>query len=158
MKMLFMVIAFAVCVLIGVYIKNKFQKKEKLLNNFINFCESTRTQISFLQTGLDKLIEVESGKYKGEFSGILNSYSKHLNEGVPLEKPRSLNEEEWMIMHGMFEKLGKSDVKNQVALCENTKLAIMPNFESARIKNRNEGTMWLKLMFCAAFAVLIILI
>jgi len=158
MKIIFMIFGFAVCALTGVYIKNRFQKKEKLLNDFIYFCESTKAQIAFLQTGLDKLIETEIKKYKGEFVKVLESFSKYLKEGIPLEKTKNITEEEWIIMFNMFEKLGRSDVKNQVALCENTKLAITPLYESAKDKNKSEGNMWLKLMFCAGFALVIILL
>lgn len=158
LKIFLMIASFAVCALIGVYLKTKMSKKEKLLCAFANFCESTKSQISFLQTNLNTLIENEKQSRKGEFSDLLDSYLKKLKSGEQIKKPKLLTDNEWEIMSNIFNKLGKSDVKNQEALLENSRLAIAPMVESAKEKNKKDGTMWLKLFICLGVAIVIVLI
>lgn len=157
-KIILMICGFAVCVITGAIIKGRYQRKEKCLVDFENFCESIKTQIAFLQTNLDKLIEIEVGKCGREFASLLKAYQKSLADSASRTKPKFLSEEEWSIIENMFSSLGKSDVKNQIALCENCKNAIAPSVQKAKEKNTKEGSMWFKVMFCLGFAVVVVLI
>ena len=157
-KIAVMLVSFSACLMTGIIIKSRFHRKEKMLGQFISFCESLKTQISFLQTNLDRLIEIEIGKSRDDFKKLLECYLRELRGEAKFEKPKMLDEQEWEIMRNLFNGLGKSDIKNQVALCENSKQAIMQNFETARQKNKTEGSMWLKLMFCLGFVSIIVFV
>ncbi len=152
-------ILFGISVGVGVYIKMLNQTKIKFKLDVLNFCDYVKTQISFAKKPLKQIVLSYAENATAEFKNILTEYVSTLGTtNRYLINNKELTIDEVTILNALFDELGKSDVKRQAELCDNSKRLLLNGYEEYKTKKQKAGDLGLKLSICAGLLLAIVLI
>ena len=102
------------CGYLGFSISLYYKKREKFFNDFVDFLNYSKTQISFFQ---NRLIDIFFNfDCSGELKRIINLKAKQIDSGVVeiIKKPSFISDNEWQWIIGFLDNLGKCDVDTEI--------------------------------------------
>lgn len=150
---------FGISVGVGVYVKMQNQAKIKFKLDILNFCDYVKTQIGFAQMSLKQIVLNYASNATVELKQMLNEYAEGLGNSKEFSiYNKELTTDEVAVLQSLFNELGKSDVKRQLELCENSKKLLINGYEDYKNKKQKAGDLGLKLSVCAGLLIAILLI
>lgn len=142
-------ILFCCSISTGFYIKMCKLNKIKFQLDLLNFCDYLKSQISFSKKPVKEIVLSYGENATSKLKKILNSFCTQIGETQNIEvKCDNLNFEENKIVNTLFQNLGRSDLKNQIELCENTRVLLYSNYEINKEKLKTSGDISFKLSVC----------
>lgn len=133
--------------------------------NLYDFCSFLSSQISFLKTDLTSLIKTKQIEYQKDFNSTLKSYLNALVSnnfskqfGDELKKQNILTMDEQTQICNFFEKLGKTNQQDQLAILSATKQQVQEKLKLLNQDLSKKGTVNLKLGIMLALALFVIFI
>lgn len=117
-KILLLISLFCTSGYLGYNISQTFIKKQQFYQDLLSFCQSLKTEISFLKTDLISIFE--KYEYKSKFNEVLNDIQQNLknqnniNFEEIFEKYGFLNEQDKILLKNIFIELGQLGYDEQL--------------------------------------------
>ncbi len=162
-KVLLLVVIFVLAVFIGVSINSYFTNRKKFFQEFSNFLEYLKIQVSFQKSKIKQLVEEYKKQNIDEnFMKLLDDYLiylTNLNAEVPFEaKLAILKENEKSIISRVFMSIGRFNSDGEVANIHNALKEANSLLIDAQENQKKYGAVGVKLSIALGLLLIIVII
>ena len=162
-KVLLLVVIFVLAVFIGISINSYFTNRKKFFQEFSNFLEYLKIQVSFQKSKIKQLVEEYKKQNIDEnFMKLLDDYLLYLtnlNAEVPFEvKLDILKENEKSIISRVFMSIGRFNSDGEVANIHNALKEANSLLVDAQENQKKYGAVGVKLSIALGLLLIIVII
>ena len=162
-KVLLLVVIFVLAVFIGISINSYFTNRKKFFQEFSNFLEYLKIQVSFQKSKIKQLVEEYKKQNIDEnFMKLLDDYLLYLtnlNAEVPFEvKLDILKENEKSIISRVFMSIGRFNSDGEVANIHNALKEANSLLVDAQENQKKYGAVSVKLSIALGLLLIIVII
>ena len=162
-KVLLLVVIFVLAVFIGISINSYFTNRKKFFQEFSNFLEYLKIQVSFQKSKIKQLVEEYKKQNIDEnFIKLLDDYLLYLtnlNAEVPFEaKLDILKENEKSIISRVFMSIGRFNSDGEVANIHNALKEANSLLIDAQENQKKYGAVSVKLSIALGLLLIIVII
>lgn len=162
-KVLLLVVIFVLAVFIGISINAYFTNRKKFFQEFSNFLEYLKIQVSFQKSKIKQLVEEYKKQNIDEnFMKLLDDYLiylTNLNAEVPFEaKLAILKENEKSIISRVFMSIGRFNSDGEVANIHNALKEANSLLIDAQENQKKYGAVGVKLSIALGLLLIIVII
>ena len=162
-KVLLLVVIFVLAVFIGISINSYFTNRKKFFQEFSNFLEYLKIQVSFQKSKIKQLVEEYKKQNIDEnFMKLLDDYLLYLtnlNAEVPFEvKLDILKENEKSIISRVFMSIGRFNSDGEVANIHNALKEANSLLIDAQENQKKYGAVSVKLSIALGLLLIIVII
>ena len=151
MKLMLILIVFAVCVGVGVFYSSKFQKRKKFFDSLICFADKMSLEINFSRERLKSLVEGFDENHKRNMQKVCERFSDYLDKKCDLTKEtlladaKILKNDEKDLVFMFFKALGRRDVENQTKELQNFNARFIEVKTKCDAEQKKYGSLSIKL-------------
>ena len=138
---------------VGYVLALYYKKRKQFFENFVDFLNHAKTQISFIQSRRISIFESFCSN-GSDFEKI----TKDIANGKEAKKPTYIKQEEWMVVQGFFNDLGKGDVESECQRAEATKQKAESLQKSSEKEFEKKYSLCIKIGVAVGVAVSIIIV
>ena len=152
MKIFLLLVIAILIVYIGVQIRAYYRRREKILNDIIQFCNIFENDLRFNRNSVSQIVKDNISKFDKEFAKVLEAYISH----GKITECKFLNKKEQDLLEKFLNSLGKSDEEGEIRNLNNYRTELMRVKEEGLADCKKYGDLSIKMSVIIGALVLVI--